>query len=292
MSVWTIGTAWTSSGRRFTERLVYQSLTQGSFGKLRLYGTVRVGKDRQSWQELECFLFTEMLICVKEKRGAPPQYADGNSKRKLTRCTLKGSILIKKHLKHVDSGQGLCIRFERKAVGANAAQMNQSLRLVCLSRISSNFIFYFKREPRSTNGNERFSTWTPLNLHGLPTTTTNKTIRAPTRTTTEQRRTKGYPPSILRLVPASRLQQPQRSIPTLSIPTMDQPSRRKTAGYLHLCMYLSTSSWSFRFHRPCKVSRLRFYGMHSNFWFKISASGIAWVWLRLARVEAACRWWV
>ncbi|KAI4108291.1 MAG: hypothetical protein L6R37_001164 [Teloschistes peruensis] len=75
------------------------------FGKLRLYGTVRVGKDRQSWQELECFLFTEMLICVKEKRGAPPQYAEGNSKRKLTRCTLKGSILIKKHLKHVDAGQ-------------------------------------------------------------------------------------------------------------------------------------------------------------------------------------------
>ncbi|KAL8721209.1 MAG: hypothetical protein Q9225_002058 [Loekoesia sp. 1 TL-2023] len=74
------------------------------FGKLRLYGTVRVGKDRRSWQELECFLFTEMLICVKEKRGAPPQYADGNSKRKLTRCTLKGSILIKKHLKHVNSG--------------------------------------------------------------------------------------------------------------------------------------------------------------------------------------------
>lgn len=73
------------------------------FGKLRLYGTVRVGKDRQSWQELECFLFAEMLICVKEKKGAPPQYAEGNSKRKLTRCTLKGSILIKKHLKHVES---------------------------------------------------------------------------------------------------------------------------------------------------------------------------------------------
>lgn len=73
------------------------------FGKLRLFGTVRVGKDRQSWQELECFLFAEMLICVKEKKGAAPQYADGNSKRKLTRCTLKGSILIKKHLKHVEA---------------------------------------------------------------------------------------------------------------------------------------------------------------------------------------------
>lgn len=44
-----------------------------------------------------------MLICVKEKKGAPPQYAEGDSKRKLTRCTLKGSILIKKHLKHVES---------------------------------------------------------------------------------------------------------------------------------------------------------------------------------------------
>ncbi len=44
-----------------------------------------------------------MLICVKEKKGAPQQYAEGNPKRKLTRCTLKGSILIKKHLKHVES---------------------------------------------------------------------------------------------------------------------------------------------------------------------------------------------
>ena len=44
-----------------------------------------------------------MLICVKEKKGASPQYADNNPKRKTTRCTLKGSILIKKHLKHVES---------------------------------------------------------------------------------------------------------------------------------------------------------------------------------------------
>ena len=76
------------------------------FGKLRLYGTLRVGRDSASWQELECYLFAEMLICVKEKKGAPPQYADGNSKRKLTKCTLKGSILIKKHLKQVESNPG------------------------------------------------------------------------------------------------------------------------------------------------------------------------------------------
>ena len=52
-----------------------------------------------------------MLICVKEKKGAPPQYADGDSKRKLTRCTLKGSILIKKHLKHVESSPGSYLQY-------------------------------------------------------------------------------------------------------------------------------------------------------------------------------------
>ncbi|KAL9115033.1 MAG: hypothetical protein Q9187_007379, partial [Circinaria calcarea] len=81
----------------------WHGLDFSRFGKLRLHGTIRVGKDRQSWQELECYLFAEMLICIKEKKGAAPQYADGNSKRKLTRCTLKGSILIKKHLRQVES---------------------------------------------------------------------------------------------------------------------------------------------------------------------------------------------
>ena len=79
------------------------------FGKLRLHGTIRVGKDRQSWQELECYLFAEMLICVKEKKGAQGQFVDSASKRKTTRCTLKGSILIKKHLKQVESSPGRLI---------------------------------------------------------------------------------------------------------------------------------------------------------------------------------------
>ncbi|KAI9731240.1 MAG: hypothetical protein M1818_007865 [Claussenomyces sp. TS43310] len=70
------------------------------FGKLRLYGTVRVGKDKQTWQELECFLFGEMLICVKEKKTPNmPQWDEGRNKT--TRCTLKGSILIRKHLNGV-----------------------------------------------------------------------------------------------------------------------------------------------------------------------------------------------
>lgn len=129
-----------------------------SFGKLRLYGTVRVGKDRQSWQELECFLFTEMLICVKEKRGAPPQYADGNSKRKLTRCTLKGSILIKKHLKHVESNSGTSMQrlAYRSQANVSGIQMSQSLHLVCPFKIYNSFTCYSKAEIRSISGNARF----------------------------------------------------------------------------------------------------------------------------------------
>ena len=63
-------------------------------GHLRTHGV--------SWQELECYLFAEMLICVKEKRVAVAQQWDENGMpRKVTRCTLKGSILIKKHLNEV-----------------------------------------------------------------------------------------------------------------------------------------------------------------------------------------------
>lgn len=90
----------------------WHGLDFGRFGKLRLYGTVRVGKDKVSWQELECFLFAEMLICVKEKKNTASissaqqqqqrwDNAPGVPPRKTTRCTLKGSILIKKHLNEV-----------------------------------------------------------------------------------------------------------------------------------------------------------------------------------------------
>ncbi|CAG8876941.1 unnamed protein product [Penicillium nalgiovense] len=71
------------------------------FGKLRLHGHMRVGKDRDSWQELECYLFGEMLICVKEKKSGDPQF-DATGRRKPVRCSLKGSILIKKHLKSIE----------------------------------------------------------------------------------------------------------------------------------------------------------------------------------------------
>jgi hypothetical protein len=82
----------------------WHGLDFSRFGKLRLYGTLRVGKDKINWQELECYLFAEMLICVKEKK-VPQQWDDGGPPRK-PRCTLKGSILIKKHLNDVnETGQ-------------------------------------------------------------------------------------------------------------------------------------------------------------------------------------------
>jgi Mg-chelatase subunit ChlD len=82
----------------------WHGLDFSRFGKLRLHGHIRVGKDRQSWQELECYLFSEMLICVKEKKVAPAPQWDGSEApaSKKTKCTLKGSILIKKHLNQVE----------------------------------------------------------------------------------------------------------------------------------------------------------------------------------------------
>ncbi|KAH6687323.1 von Willebrand and RING finger domain-containing protein [Plectosphaerella plurivora] len=81
----------------------WHGLDFSRFGKLRLYGTLRVGKDKVSWQELECFLFAEMLICVKEKKipQQAAQWDENGLPKKSTRCTLKGSILIKKHLNDV-----------------------------------------------------------------------------------------------------------------------------------------------------------------------------------------------
>jgi len=85
---------------------VWHGLDISRFGRLILHGTMRVGKDRQSWQELECYLFEEMLICVKEKKTSSneSQHWDGagTSPKSKGKCTLKGSILIKKHLKEVE----------------------------------------------------------------------------------------------------------------------------------------------------------------------------------------------
>jgi PH (Pleckstrin Homology) domain-containing protein/von Willebrand factor type A domain-containing protein len=78
------------------------------FGKLRLHCQIRVGKDRRAWQDLDCYLFSDMLICVKERKSAQniPYEGSLSSPPSKPRCTLKGSILIKKHLKTVETSPG------------------------------------------------------------------------------------------------------------------------------------------------------------------------------------------
>ncbi|KAJ5639366.1 purine and uridine phosphorylase [Penicillium longicatenatum] len=67
----------------------WHGLEFNRFGKLLLHGQMSVGKDRETWQKLECYLFTEMLICVKEKKPSS--------------CSLKASILFKKHLRSLET---------------------------------------------------------------------------------------------------------------------------------------------------------------------------------------------
>ena len=77
------------------------------FGPLRLHNKLQVGKDARSWQELECYLFSEMLICVKEKKVAEHVAWDDDSPvPRRTKATLKGSIMIKKHLESVEASPG------------------------------------------------------------------------------------------------------------------------------------------------------------------------------------------
>nr|POE59371.1 hypothetical protein CFP56_24640 [Quercus suber] len=74
------------------------------FDNLLLHGRLLVGKDGHSWQDLDCYLFTDMLICVKERRLSPQAghgWDDSDVSFSKPRYTLKGSILIKKHLRYV-----------------------------------------------------------------------------------------------------------------------------------------------------------------------------------------------
>ena len=100
---------WTFHGELFLRLMVLKfANAELSFGDLILHGTMRVGKDRHSWQDLECYLFTEMLICVKARKSAQSQAWNGvdSAQPRSARCTLKGSILIRKHLKHVEALPG------------------------------------------------------------------------------------------------------------------------------------------------------------------------------------------
>jgi hypothetical protein len=84
----------------------WHGLDFSRFGKLKLHSQIRVGKDRRSWQDLDCYLFDEMLICVKERKPIGTPLYDNSSDSRKAKCTLKGSILIKKHLREVETYPG------------------------------------------------------------------------------------------------------------------------------------------------------------------------------------------
>ncbi|KAI5300845.1 hypothetical protein KEM55_004514 [Ascosphaera atra] len=92
-----------------TSRVVHwHNLDYRRFGRLLHWGMIGVSKDKKVWQVLECYLFEQMLICVRERRNhhephAPEITEDGTVvNRKNTKCKLKGSILLKKHLQAVE----------------------------------------------------------------------------------------------------------------------------------------------------------------------------------------------
>jgi len=87
---------------------IQTATNSSSFGKLRLHSPIRVGKDRRAWQDLDCYLFTDMLICVKERKQTQTGQGDDvpGTEPKKPKCTLKGSILIRKHLKNIEMSPG------------------------------------------------------------------------------------------------------------------------------------------------------------------------------------------
>jgi Mg-chelatase subunit ChlD len=102
---------------------------------LKLYGTIHVGKDKLQWQGLECYLFGEMLICVKEKKATPlQQWSDEGNGRRTSRCTLKGSILIKKHLNGVtQTSAGDTIGMTQRITSQNLRPQDENILALNLS---------------------------------------------------------------------------------------------------------------------------------------------------------------
>ncbi|KAL1610465.1 hypothetical protein SLS60_002133 [Paraconiothyrium brasiliense] len=78
------------------------------FGSLQLYGHLTVGKPEQRTQELHCYLFEEILILTKDKRGPEPPTVKVRD-QEVKKCTLKGSVLFKKHLTDFSEPQDLVL---------------------------------------------------------------------------------------------------------------------------------------------------------------------------------------
>ena len=91
-----------------------------------------------------------MLICVKEKKVTiPQQWDDTAPPRKANRCTLKGSILIKKHLNEVtESGGKANLGQTEKITAANLRTSEENILTLSLS-VAELPSFHLKFENRN-----------------------------------------------------------------------------------------------------------------------------------------------
>ncbi|KAK9476741.1 hypothetical protein V1514DRAFT_344442 [Lipomyces japonicus] len=79
----------------------YKSLDIASLGKLRLWGRLGVGY-MDAWQALDCYLFRDFLICVKEKNGNSQDLSSSPSQiSPMDRLTIKSFLCLRKHLLNV-----------------------------------------------------------------------------------------------------------------------------------------------------------------------------------------------
>ncbi|WPH02822.1 Hypothetical protein R9X50_00569000 [Acrodontium crateriforme] len=91
----------------FLKRMdAWHGLRTEDFGDLIQHGMIRVGKDKNSWQLLECYLFPTMLICAKERKpqaNGNPSWDHVEGPAGTRKCTLKGAIQIARHLTDVQA---------------------------------------------------------------------------------------------------------------------------------------------------------------------------------------------
>lgn len=74
----------------------WHGLDFAKFGELRLHGLLQVSRDQKTWRKLECYLFTEILVCIGTTRGAG---SDGKpTLRSNIQTTLEGFVLLKSEL--------------------------------------------------------------------------------------------------------------------------------------------------------------------------------------------------
>ncbi|KAK9245019.1 hypothetical protein V1506DRAFT_460019 [Lipomyces tetrasporus] len=76
----------------------YRSLDITSFGKVRLWGLLCVSY-MDAWQVLDCYLFRDYLICVKEKvEDFPDKNVSPGSQPSRDRLSIKSFVCLRKHL--------------------------------------------------------------------------------------------------------------------------------------------------------------------------------------------------